>query len=79
MLFRSDVQRDHVELLIGVSRLLAEGGRAIFSCNLRTFKPDEEALSKYGVRLEDVTPETIPEDFSRNPRIHKSYLVTREK
>ncbi len=74
-----DVQRDHVELLIGVSRLLAEGGRAIFSCNLRTFKPDEETLSKYGVRLEDVTPETIPEDFSRNPRIHKSYLVTRER
>ncbi len=74
-----DVQRDHVELLIGVSRLLAEGGQAIFSCNLRTFKPDEQALAKYGVRLRDITPETIPEDFSRNPRIHKTYVVTRGK
>lgn len=74
-----DVQRDHVELLIGVSRVLAEGGEAIFSCNLRTFKPDEEALAKYGVRLRNITAETIPEDFERNPRIHKTYVVTREK
>ena len=35
-----DVQRDHVELLVGVSRLLARGGEAVFSCNLRSFKPD---------------------------------------
>ena len=71
------VQRDHVELLIGVSRLLARGGRAIFSCNLRSFKPDTEALERYGVRLTDITTETIPEDFVRNPRIHKCYIVER--
>ncbi len=46
-----DVQRDHVELLIGVSRLLSEEGEAVFSCNLRSFKPDEEALARYGVAL----------------------------
>ena len=28
-----DVQRDHAELLIGVSRLLSEEGVAVFSCN----------------------------------------------
>ncbi|WP_080797929.1 class I SAM-dependent methyltransferase [Arabiibacter massiliensis] len=72
-----DVQRDHVELLIGVSRLLSEEGEAVFSCNLRTFKPDEEALAKYGVKLEDITAQTIPHDFERNPRIHKCYLVRR--
>lgn len=72
-----DVQRDHVELLIGVSRLLAEGGEAVFSCNLRTFKPDEEALAKYGVEVEDITAQTIPHDFERNPRIHKCYVVKR--
>lgn len=71
------VQRDHVELLIGVSRLLAKGGRAIFSCNLRSFKPDMETLERYGVRLTDITADTIPEDFARNPRIHKCYLVER--
>lgn len=72
-----DVQRDHVELLIGVSRLLSEEGEVIFSCNLRTFKPDEEALAKYGVVLEDITAQTIPHDFERNPRIHKCYLARR--
>ncbi len=72
-----DVQRDHVELLIGVSRLLTEGGEAVFSCNLRSFKPDVEALAKYGVAIEDVTAQTIPHDFERNPRIHKCYLVKR--
>lgn len=72
-----DVQRDHVELLIGVSRLLSEESEAVFSCNLRSFKPDEEELAKYGVRIEDITAQTIPHDFERNPRIHKCYLVKR--
>lgn len=72
-----DVQRDHVELLIGVTRLFADGGEAIFSCNLRNFKPDQEMLSKYGVSIEEITAQTIPHDFERNPRIHKCYLVRR--
>ena len=55
-----DVQRDHVELLVGVSRLLTKGGIAVFSCNLRSFKPDFEQLEKYGVELEDITAQTIP-------------------
>ena len=72
-----DVQRDHAELVIGVSRLLVRGGRAIFSCNLRNFKPDVEKLERAGVRLTDITDETIPEDFSRNRKIHHAYLVER--
>ena len=72
-----DVQRDHVELLVGVSRLLTKGGQAIFSCNLRSFKPDMEQLEKYGVKLEDISERTIPHDFERNMRIHKCYLVKR--
>lgn len=78
-----DVQRDHVELLINVSRLLtrgkdgADGGTCIFSCNLRTFKPDVAALAKAGVAIEDITAKTIPEDFKRNPRVHHCYLVRR--
>ena len=74
-----DVQRDHVELLVGVSRLLTKGGIAVFSCNLRSFKPDFEQLEKYGVELEDITAQTIPHDFERNPRIHKCYLVRHVK
>ena len=72
-----DVQRDHVELLIGVSRLLTVDGQAIFSCNLRTFKPDLAALARAGVILEDITASTIPEDFARNPRIHHAYRLRR--
>ena len=72
-----DVQRDHAELLIGVSRLLTRDGTCVFSCNLRTFKLDEAALAKAGVVAEDITAQTIPEDFARNPRIHKCYLLRR--
>ena len=72
-----DVQRDHVELLGDLSRLLTPNGRAIFSCNLRTFRPDREELERAGVSLEDITEQTIPEDFSRNKRIHHCYIVRR--
>lgn len=74
-----DVQRDHVELLIGVSRLLTADGEAIFSCNLRSFKPDTEALARYGVEIEDITASTIPHDFERNPRIHHCYRVRKAR
>ena len=72
-----DVQRDHAELLIGVSRLLTADGVCLFSCNLRGFTPDAEKLERYGVEIEDVTEGTIPEDFSRNAKIHHVYLVKR--
>ena len=64
-----DVQRDHADLIISVSRLLSRGGCAIFSCNLRSFKPDIETLEKAGVELVDITAKTISEDFSRNPKL----------
>ena len=72
-----DVQRDHAELLIGISRILTANGTCLFSCNLRSFKPDVEYLNRYGVQIEDVTSQTIPEDFSRNPKVHHCYLVKR--
>lgn len=72
-----DVQRDHVELVIGLSRLLTTGGTCIFSCNLRNFTPDLEALQRAGVKMVDITPQTIPLDFERNPKIHHCYEVTR--
>jgi 23S rRNA (guanine2445-N2)-methyltransferase / 23S rRNA (guanine2069-N7)-methyltransferase len=72
-----DVQRDHVELLIAVSRLLAPGGQAVFSTNLRSFKLDEENLAKAHVVAKDITPSTIPPDFERNARIHHCYLLSR--
>ena len=72
-----DVQRDHVELLAGVSRLLAQGGHAIFSCNLRGFRPETRKLARAGVVLQDITAQTIPEDFARNQKVHHCYIVRR--
>ena len=74
-----DVQRDHVELLIGVVHLLSEDGLAVFSCNLRSFKPDVEKLARYGVDIQDVSIESIPHDFARTPKIHKCYHVRRKR
>lgn len=72
-----DVQRDHAELLIGASRLLSRDGQIIFTCNLRSFKPDTAALAKAGVIIEDVTASSIPDDYARNARVHHCYLVRR--
>ena len=72
-----DVQRDHAELLIGISRLLTSDGVCLFSCNLRGFEPDVEKLARAGVEIHDVTEGTIPEDFRRNAKIHHVYLVRR--
>ncbi len=70
-----DIQRDYVQLLADVSALMNPGGRIIFSGNLRSFKLDEEALTRLGFAVENITAQTIPEDFSRNPKIHFCYLL----
>ena len=72
-----DVQEDHAELLINVSRMLTRAGAIVFSCNLRDFKPDVETLAKAGVVINDITARTIPEDFERNQKIHKCYVLRR--
>ena len=72
------VQRDHVEMLSGVSRLLEDDGIAVFSCNLRTFRPDVAEIRGLGLVMCDVTAATIPHDFERTPRIHKCYLLAKE-
>lgn len=72
-----DVQRDQLDLIIGIARLLTKEGVAIFSCNLRSFKPDYAGLERAGVYIEDITASTIDTDFSRNQKIHHCYLVRR--
>ncbi|MBE6471396.1 MAG: bifunctional 23S rRNA (guanine(2069)-N(7))-methyltransferase RlmK/23S rRNA (guanine(2445)-N(2))-methyltransferase RlmL [Coriobacteriaceae bacterium] len=70
-----DVQRDHVELLKRAAAVLAPGGTIVFSCNLRSFKLDEAALRDAGLAVSDITAQTIPHDFERNPKIHHCYLI----
>ena len=74
-----EVQRDHGELLIALSRMLAPEGMIVFSTNRRDFAPDLELLRRAGVSLKDITASTIPADFERNKRIHQCYLVSRDR
>jgi 23S rRNA (guanine2445-N2)-methyltransferase / 23S rRNA (guanine2069-N7)-methyltransferase len=68
-----DVQRDHSELIDASARLLAPQGLVLFSTNSQRFKLDEALSSRYAIR--DLTKATLPEDFKRNPRIHRCFEV----
>lgn len=68
-----DVQRDHVEMIRNASKLLAPGGVLYFSTNRRGFKLDKESLN--GLKIEDITAQTLDEDFKRPPPAHKCWKV----
>lgn len=68
-----DVQRDQKRLIQAAMMHLAPGGTMIFSTNYTKFKLNDEIYEKYIV--EDITEKTIGEDFKRNPKIHKCYLL----
>ena len=68
-----DVQRDHVALIQNAMRLLSKDGLLIFSNNFRKFKLDEAALS--GFQIKEISRQTLPEDFKRNPHIHKCWKI----
>lgn len=72
-----DLQRDHVTLIREAVRLLERGGILIFSNNNRRFKLDSEGLGDLVVA--DITKETIPRDFARNPRIHQCWQIERPR
>ncbi|MEO0420820.1 MAG: bifunctional 23S rRNA (guanine(2069)-N(7))-methyltransferase RlmK/23S rRNA (guanine(2445)-N(2))-methyltransferase RlmL [Pseudomonadota bacterium] len=77
-----DVQRDHVELLRRALALLRQGGTLLFSNNLRGFKFDQAAVAaalgpQHEVVIDDLTRESIPTDFARNPRIHHCWRLRR--
>ncbi|HEY7745645.1 MAG TPA: bifunctional 23S rRNA (guanine(2069)-N(7))-methyltransferase RlmK/23S rRNA (guanine(2445)-N(2))-methyltransferase RlmL [Desulfuromonadales bacterium] len=69
-----DVQRDHIPLLRAAAGLLAPGGVLIFSNNNRRFRMDRESLPE--LQIEEITRQTIPRDFERNPRIHNCWRIT---
>ena len=69
-----DVQRDHAALINHAMQLLAPGGVLYFCTNFRRFKLDQQALAQYVVA--DISQRTIPQDFSRNKKIHQCWCVT---
>jgi len=69
-----DIQRDHAELIRVAARLLSPDGVLIFSTNFRRFKLDPKLAQEFAVT--DITKQTIPPDFARNPRIHRCFVIT---
>ncbi|MDD2739781.1 MAG: bifunctional 23S rRNA (guanine(2069)-N(7))-methyltransferase RlmK/23S rRNA (guanine(2445)-N(2))-methyltransferase RlmL [Methylomonas lenta] len=70
-----DIQSDHVPLLKNAASLLAPGGILYFSTNFRRFKMDSPALA--GLKIEDISASTIPEDFARDQKIHYCWKISR--
>lgn len=57
-----DIQRDHVSLIQGCFRLLANEGVLFFSTNFSQFELNLEALM--GINIQDITRTTTPFDFT---------------
>ncbi|WP_027070274.1 bifunctional 23S rRNA (guanine(2069)-N(7))-methyltransferase RlmK/23S rRNA (guanine(2445)-N(2))-methyltransferase RlmL [Novilysobacter defluvii] len=71
-----DIQAVHARLLRAAVARLAPGGVLYFSNNFRRFRLDEAAVAEFA-RIEEITGSTIPPDFERNGRIHRSWRLTR--
>ena len=68
-----DVQRDHVALVRGAMRRLADDGLLIFSNNFRRFQLAGELEAEFEIR--EVSRQTLDRDFQRNPRIHRCWHI----
>jgi 23S rRNA (guanine2445-N2)-methyltransferase / 23S rRNA (guanine2069-N7)-methyltransferase len=66
-----DVQRDHETLIFLSMNLLARDGLLLFSTNRRGFKLADAIQKSFNTI--DITRSTIPEDFKRNPKIHRCW------
>jgi 23S rRNA (guanine2445-N2)-methyltransferase / 23S rRNA (guanine2069-N7)-methyltransferase len=71
-----DVQGEHVRLLRAATARLARDGVLYFSNNYRRFRLDDEAVAQFA-RCQNISAETIPPDFARNPRIHRCWRLQR--
>jgi len=70
-----DIQRDHAALIRQCAALLAPGGTLYFSTNRRGFKLDAAVATELNVQ--DITPQTLDEDFKRPPPTHRCWRIAR--
>ena len=68
-----DIQRDHESLIRMSMNLLSADGLLLFSTNRRGFKLD--ALVGESYQVLDISHATLPEDFKRNPKIHRCWEI----
>ncbi len=69
-----EVQAAHVELIARTASLMSPGSNIFFSNNFRQFKLDQTALEAKGLRVREISRQTVPEDF-RNERIHRCWKI----
>lgn len=68
-----DVQRDQRTLINEAMRLLAKDGTLYFSNNFRKFELEPELAELYDI--EEISAQTIDQDFARNPKIHRAWRI----
>lgn len=69
------IQEDHIALITNAAKLLTAEGILYFSTNFRRFKLDSTALAHLNIK--DISKQSIPEDFSRTPKIHYCWEIKR--
>ncbi|MEA5446045.1 bifunctional 23S rRNA (guanine(2069)-N(7))-methyltransferase RlmK/23S rRNA (guanine(2445)-N(2))-methyltransferase RlmL [Gammaproteobacteria bacterium AB-CW1] len=72
-----DIQRDHPALIQAALDRLVPDGLLVFSCNRRDFRLQLD--DSQGLKIQDMTKASIPEDFKRNPRIHHCWFISKTK
>ncbi len=73
-----EVQADYLTLLSLLAKILSDGGMLIFSNNKRGFKLDESAVKQLGFTLDNISAQSIPEDFKRRRNIHQCWLLHKQ-
>ena len=71
---RFEIGPDHVELIAATMARLAPGGELLFSTNSRRFALDRQVGERWAV--EDLTFDSLPPDFRREPPIHRLWRIT---
>ena len=71
-----DIQQDHVELIEKALHLLSDDGDILFANHFRQFKLDTNALE--GLEITDISAKTLPADFARNQRMHRSWHIKKK-
>jgi len=66
-----DIQRDHGRLITTAMQRLDRRGMLLFSTNFKKFKLDKNLLNDFDIL--DISRQTIPLDFERNPKIHSCW------
>jgi len=66
-----NIQDDHEKLLQLAMKRLSKEGLLLFFTNFRKFRLAESLKSKFDIQ--EITKQTIPEDFKKTPQIHRCW------